>query len=268
MLSQNDPHKSSSDEESNVNAMGAIFSMPKYPKTQRDSLYGESSIVSLASQIGQDQDQEGTSVQAQSFVPRPQKPDSSLSNARRRISHFLLPSRSDADHLLDQFWRNFHLFYPWIHFPSFLKAYELLWTKESSGTDLAETSRVGLGSRACSQEVFHCALNVIFALGCEFTNSTQQDGENPGSEFMDRANKLFSIGLLDKEGLSVVQTLLLLSIYLQSTQNPQQCWGVAGLSLRMAQGIGLHLEPTFTSRNTLEIEMRRRVWHGCLLMDR
>lgn len=248
--------------------MGAICSMPKYPETQRDLLYGESSIVSLANQIGHDLDQDGTSVRAHSFIATPQSTNALSSAAARRISHFSLPSRRDADHLLDQFWRNFHLFYPWIHFPSFLKTYECLWKKASSEINDAETSRVGLGSQACSQEVFHCALNVIFALGCEFANSTQQDDENPGCQFMDRANKLFSIGILDQEGLSVVQTLLLLSIYLQSTQNPQQCWGITGLALRMAQGIGLHLDSNITLRNTMEIEMRRRVWHGCLLMDR
>ncbi|KIX01302.1 uncharacterized protein Z518_09027 [Rhinocladiella mackenziei CBS 650.93] len=259
------------DEEDQVNAMGAICSIPAPSQSQRESFYGQSSIVSLMNQIprglGAD-DFSGPITSMQPPISRSQRDSITNPPQVRRFHRFSLPSRRIADHLLDHYWNGVHLFYPWIHFPSFLKAYELLWVSDRTNPDAGELSRVGLGGRGCSPTVFHCALNTIFALGCEFSDSMKQMDEHPAGEFMDRVNELLQISLLDEGGLSIVQTLLLLAIYLQSTHHPMRCWGVSGLAYRMAQGIGLHLNDHHSKYNTLEIEMRRRAWHGCLLMDR
>lgn len=256
------------DDETSVNAMGAAYAPSTSSPTEHESVFGESSIVSLVSQIPKASGQ-GRPL---SHCPKPATGSTnsrlSASNLSHRLRRFSLPSRKDADHLLDQFWSWFHLFYPVIHFPSFLKAYELLWTREGLIPDSLVASRVGLGSRSCSPTIFHCAMHVIFALGCEFSNSVQPRDEDAADEFAERANELLQFSLLDEDGLSVVQTLLLLAIYLQSTQHHQRCWGVTGLALRMAQGIGLHLDSDESTSGAIETEMRRRVWHGCLLIDR
>ena len=180
---------------------------------------------------------------------------------------FSLPSRTLADQLLDQYWSGVHLFYPWIHAKSFLRAYERLWlgnhAEENRGLP-----RVGLGGKDCSQTVFYCALNAILALGCEFSECTYDDREHLTTGFMDRVHELLQIDLLDNGDLAIVQTLLLVAIYLQSTQHPLRCWGVASLAYRMALGIGLHLNYSDSKYTVLEVEMRRRAWHGCMLMDR
>lgn len=256
------------DDENSVNAMGAAYTASPSSQPEHESVFGESSIVSLISQIP------GVSSQGRSLThcSKPTAGSTSrrfdASNISQRLRRFSLPSRKDADHLLDQFWSWFHLFYPVIHFPSFLKAYESLWTREGLNPGALVSSRVGLGSQSCSPTIFHCAMHVIFALGCEFSNSVQPRDEDAADEFAERANQLLQFSLLDEDGLSVVQTLLLLAIYLQSTQHHQRCWGVTGLALRMAQGIGLHLDYDEATSGAIEIEMRRRVWHGCLLIDR
>lgn len=64
----------------------------------------------------------------------------------------------------------------------------------------------------------------------------------------------------------VAQMLLLMCQYLQSTQNPNDCWVVLGNAIRGAQSIGLHMTPK--SGTPLEQELKKRVWYGCVYLDR
>jgi hypothetical protein len=254
------------EEDNNVDAMGAPFTaFPTLPK-ERGTIFGQSSLASLVSHVAH-----GSGNLEHIILPHSShknSPPRQVLMPPKRIRRFSLPSRRDADQLLNHFWNNVHLFYPWIHSPSFLKAYDRLWTRDGVYLDARDVLRVGLGGRGCSEVLFHTALNAIFALGCEVANSQKPEGEQAAIEFMDRVDDLFQISLLDEDDLSVVQTLLLIAIYLQSTQNPMKCWGVAGLAIRMAQGIGLHLNHTYARYTFVEAELRRRVWHGCLLLDR
>jgi hypothetical protein len=54
--------------------------------------------------------------------------------------------------------------------------------------------------------------------------------------------------------------------FLQSTNRPNRCWNVVGMAIRIAQGLGLHVEST--GGDLVERETRRRIWWGCVLMDR
>jgi hypothetical protein len=77
-------------------------------------------------------------------------------------------------------------------------------------------------------------------------------------------------------GLELVQLLLLMGFYLQSTEKFSKCWNISGLAIRTAQDMGLHLNAEEALRRgfldaepvQLDLEMRRRVWHGCVLLDR
>jgi hypothetical protein len=60
--------------------------------------------------------------------------------------------------------------------------------------------------------------------------------------------------------------LLLMCQYLQSTQNPNDCWVVLGNAIRGAQSIGLHITPK--NGTPLEQELKKRVWYGCVYLDR
>ena len=148
---------------------------------------------------------------------------------------------------------------------SFLAAYNKLWLVNDGSEHEEDLPRVGLGGRNCTRSIYYCALNTIFALGCEFAGSAQNTCEDSSVGFMDHVYDLLRLDILDSGDLAVVQTLLLVAIYLQSTQHPMRCWAITGLALRIAQGIGLNLE--YHCFSSLEIEMRRRTWHGCMIMD-
>ena len=75
--------------------------------------------------------------------------------------------------------------------------------------------------------------------------------------------------VLDSTSLSLVQMLCLTGVYLQSTQHANRCWNSVGLAIRVAQSLGLHLNEVGGRKiPQLEREMRRRVWHTCVVLDR
>ena len=84
-----------------------------------------------------------------------------------------------------------------------------------------------------------------------------------------RAQKLLCFNLLEIGHINLVQALLLIGQYLQSTDMPQQCFQCIGLAIWIAQDIGLHIPETCLALETQhDREIALRTWHGCLLMDR
>lgn len=68
--------------------------------------------------------------------------------------------------------------------------------------------------------------------------------------------------------MAVVQYLLILGQYLQGTQKSVQAWTVHGLAITTALQLGLHSPKTNREFPALECEIRKRVWFGCVLLDR
>lgn len=128
-----------------------------------------------------------------------------------------------------------------------------------------------------SDRLFYCMLNTVFSLGALFSPKiNQKDRASVGHSFYERAKKPLDIDLLADGNLALVQTLLLMGQYLQSTDMSNSCWNIIGLAVRIAQCIGLHHDPqncdqgccSAQSTDQVEIEMRRRAWTGCVLLDR
>ncbi|KAH6993592.1 fungal-specific transcription factor domain-containing protein [Fusarium venenatum] len=120
------------------------------------------------------------------------------------------------------------------------------------------------------ERIFMATLNVILALSTQLLESQSLDQREQSSEtFFRRAQELLPMNPWEPGSLELVQCLLVTSQYLQSTYNPHQTWMVIGSAIRMAQGLGLHLPETSSSRSDLgERELLRRIWYGCVLMDR
>lgn len=257
-----------------INAMGVVYPVQSQTTNSDETYYGHSSVASLQNQIqaiSEEISQPDHSVDLRHpgvITVQQGTPDRRARTSIRSCHLFSLPPRNIADQLLKQYWDGVYLFYPWIHRPSFLRYYESLWRSEDSTIEEPHLPRVGLGGRSCTSTVYHCALNAIFALACQFPPTIPDIDEKLAADFMEKAYGHLQVELLDKAGLALVQTLLMIATYLQSTENPMRCWGISGLAMRMAQGIGLHTNFADKEFSTLEIEMRRRAWHGCLFMDR
>ncbi|KAJ5554647.1 hypothetical protein N7513_004606 [Penicillium frequentans] len=186
------------------------------------------------------------------------------------ISDFSLPPRPLADHLLECYWERIYCLYPFFHRPSFEQAYENLWgSAKWPKPDLPDLN-IGLGGSfdsGAQSIVFHTALNAIFALSCHFSDIPAGERETAAYSFFLRAKRFVGLDLLDAGTIGVVQTFLIVALLLQSTPYTDRCWNAIGLACRVGQGLGLHETTTQKSITPLEKEIRRRTWHGCVMMD-
>jgi hypothetical protein len=178
-----------------------------------------------------------------------------LNAGLQRPSHipidFVLPSRRRADELLDVYWEVVYPLYPYVDKSETILKYRDLWNEQSDYDEDA---------------TFICGLNVIFALSCQLIGETHQR-ENSAKVFFERAKAL--LDLWNSGSFQYIQVCLLLGQYFQSTNDPHQCWTTVGMAIRTAQSLGLHLPET--SEKTVsprKRELLRKVWHGCIIMDR
>ncbi|WYZ36214.1 hypothetical protein EsH8_XI_000097 [Colletotrichum jinshuiense] len=268
---------------SQVNAMGSSMSLlGPVASTLQDEFYGQSSVHSLLQQVP---NSAGRHANANKAVAEPGPPGSLQRLPYPRDSHrsittsrtvemvdsllqpqYALPPRRLANNLIDLYFDNVHIFYPWVHTPAFRSRYDALWTldgEQEGSTD--EATDIGLGGHRCPLPVFYCALNAMFALGCEFSESP--DRQSASVTFYGRLRKLLRDEILDHSSISHVQVLLLVSHYLLTTRYPNQCYNMIGLASRMAVGLGLHLEKASSVPSTIGTQVRRRLWHGCFQME-
>lgn len=195
----------------------------------------------------------------------------SLSASRKPSMSYVLPPRSDAERLATAYWDYVHPLYPFLYQPSFTKMFVGLWTGESVSeassplTETTEADRV-------------CLVNLVLALACQYYDSPTDsqdltEGPKSGAIFFDRARRIFQYDVSDGTGqsLQVVQILLLMAQYLNSIGSPQRSWEAIGVAIRTCQRLGLHRGTTTSQRvlpDPVEREMVKRVWHGCLMLER
>ncbi|PYI11787.1 hypothetical protein BO78DRAFT_382439 [Aspergillus sclerotiicarbonarius CBS 121057] len=262
--------QSPSGSQNRITAMGITSDGTFIMSEGEDEFFGDSSVASFLKQIKDSAMEPERTKSAKNTVPRARFsicPTSSpivaeASSSRVKTSD--LPPQQLADYLLNCYFDKIHILYPFIHKPSFLRVYKSLWTSEAGPTPL---SGMGLGDPSISSPMFYCALNIIFALGCQFSKLDHTAREATSEEFFQRSQSLLNVISLDKGDLALVQTLLLTSQYLQGGESPSRCWNIIGLACRVAQSLGMHSLKADRNRTPAQIQMRRRVWHGCVMLD-
>ncbi|KAK4166921.1 fungal-specific transcription factor domain-containing protein [Cladorrhinum sp. PSN259] len=195
------------------------------------------------------------------------------------VDKFILPPRSLADYLVERYFERVYWLHPFFHKPTFLRAYESLWRSAKENEEVFSRSQppqqsgggLGLGSGPGADAgsiVFHSALNTIFAIGCQFSDFGPREKVAAVETFCNRGKAFVGLEMIDMHNIGVVQSLLLMTLMLQSTPFPTRCWNSVGVACRIAQGLGLHTESRRASgSSSLEMEIRRRTWHGCVVLD-
>ncbi|KAL3480025.1 fungal-specific transcription factor domain-containing protein [Aspergillus californicus] len=186
---------------------------------------------------------------------------------RTKISPDLLPPRPLADHLVDCYLTKIHTLYPFVHKNAFLSLYESVWTSDDSQLDISASTGLGLGDPAVSKTMLYYGLNMIFAMGCQFSEIIRAERETMSEAFFHRCKRALDVDCLERGGLTHVQILLLMGHYLQGSQTPNRCWHAIGTAYRSAQALGLHSIVGDEHRPFAEKQIRRRVWHGCVMLD-
>ncbi|KZL71544.1 fungal specific transcription factor [Colletotrichum tofieldiae] len=168
---------------------------------------------------------------------------------------YVLPPRKQADHLMDLYWYYVDPLYPFLDQQRFEHSYRALFAGTSIDAD---------------ERIFVSILNIIFALSTQLIESMSPEQRDSTSQgYFTRAQDLLQLSLWDTGSIELIQCLLIMSQYLQSTNNPHQTWMIVGSAVRIAQGLGLHLpETSLELSSDSERDLVKRIWHGCLLMDR
>ncbi|KAI2843486.1 transcriptional regulator family: Fungal Specific TF [Aspergillus niger] len=185
-------------------------------------------------------------------------PPSLMSTKKPRpptVPNYVLPPRKTADSLMEVYWEFVFPLYPLVDSLQLRREYERIWTGEVLQSD---------------ENMLMCTVNVIFALACQLADFIPpEEREASADAFFTRAKDLLQFNLWNTGSAALIQCLLLMAQYLQSTDSAHQCWIVTGLAIRNAQGLGLHLPQTIARlHNPQEQQLARKIWHGCVLMDR
>ena len=198
------------------------------------------------------------------------------------LDTYAVPGRRDADILVESYWTWVDSLYPFLDRDSFQRSYELIWTAASDQAQPQpfQHGKPSLTSDRLAQDIdqdrklFYCVLNGVFALGCQFERSIDLPERSTTSEvFWKRAKKLLELDLdiFNEGNLELIQASLLMGLYLQSTDLSGACWNLIGIAVRTAQAIGLHetgSEPANGEGTLAEAELKKRLWGGCVLLDR
>ncbi|GIK05000.1 hypothetical protein Aspvir_009099 [Aspergillus viridinutans] len=238
-----------------VNAM-----MGSLEERQTQGFFGSSSATSFMRQIK-------TAVEKRVDSPNRRTSESILGTAPQSsllpkrterpstISTYVLPPRKTADSLMDVYWRFVFPLYPLVDSIHLRAEYIKIWTGDPLDSD---------------ENMLMCTFNVIFALACQLADFIPPDEREASADaFFSRAKDLLHFNLWHGGSAALIQCLLLMAQYLQSTDSAHQCWIVTGLAIRNAQSLGLHLPQTIARLPSFqEQQLARKVWHGCVLMDR
>jgi hypothetical protein len=179
------------------------------------------------------------------------------------MTSLILPVRRTADDFVSSFFTIVNTLYPIIHGPTFYAEYRALWTPRDLGG-------VNESLEKPYDPVSWATLNMIFALGCQFSTLVQPSSRySLAVEFYERSLRASGPTLIDAATIAEVQLLLLTTVYLQSTRQATRCWNVLGLAIRAAHGLSLHSEQWYLSLpNQIDREMSRRIWYNCVILDK
>lgn len=183
----------------------------------------------------------------------------------RQVDCYQLPSRSHGLQLLQTFFSDTGMLFPYIY--------------EARAKD-ALTSVMRSGARGYRPSSL-CLLHIIFAFGAR--TSTDEGAVEQGDAFAQRAQALvpqlelrtasietsrfFSLSSVESSSSFAVQALLLITQYLQGMQQSHEIWNVFSLACRAAFHLGLHSRSSSKGLSSLDAEIRKRTWFGCVFMD-
>lgn len=165
-----------------------------------------------------------------------------------------LPPRDLADLYVKNYFEFAYTLYPFLHKPTFMATYQAMWNDD--------------GEEQAVDELFCSIVNIVFAFGCQLA-PTSQNLEDDSEHYFEKSQSFLRFNLMDSGSVLLVQALLLTGQFLQASSGLAGCWNIVGLAIRIAQGLGLHLDQIYAStKSHIDREIRKRLWQGCLLMDK
>ncbi|CAH6722036.1 hypothetical protein CLIB1444_08S00408 [[Candida] jaroonii] len=160
------------------------------------------------------------------------------SSASREITEAKL------EQYINQYFELYHVSYPIVHKHLFLAQFNQIIPTPSNWESL---------------------LYIVAAIG-SFMSATDPN-DNDDLSLFEKSKAKLSIDDLETGNLTLVQTLTLMSNYLQKRDRPNSGYNYLGLAVRMALGLGLHKDIDDTNESLLNQESKRRVWWCLYIFD-
>ena len=154
-----------------------------------------------------------------------------------------IPSQKIEDYIANYF-SGYHISYPLVHQGLFMAQYH----------DIVPRPKYG----------WTVLMYMVAALGAFMSATTPNDDD---LVLYQCARSHISLEILEVGSLTLVQSLSLISNYLQKRDRPNSSHNYLGLAVRMAYGLGLHKDHPNTEGNLLYREIRRRTWWCLFIYD-
>ena len=254
--------------------IGAVTGEP-----QNQGFHGTSSAVTFMQQIRQAIDAR-MGVSPESGLDRYQNSNQPFtydghrkhSTKKHTVADYVLPPRRLADNLLQTYWVYIFPIYPFLEKRDFMNIYNSIWTGDWAN---ASSSSPFDSSLDVHEPTAVCIFYLVLALGCQYSDAIEERSQrDTAKSFFFRAKECLQFDPIDlsNHSLQLLQALLLSGQYLQSIGNPHEAWGAIGVATRICHEFGFHLASSTTGerviRSKREREIIRRVYHGCVMMDR
>ncbi|KAH7028666.1 fungal-specific transcription factor domain-containing protein [Macrophomina phaseolina] len=165
---------------------------------------------------------------------------------------FSLPPDAEVRRLMDAYFSNTGLLFPFIHEGTFRQRYEEMRRKGANPV----------------QKTWLALLNIVLAFGISTSSDASYlERQKQSDVFYRRSIALCREQMLRASNLETVQLQLLTSQYLQGSHKSLQTWMVHGLAVKGALQLGLHCQHASAAFTPVEREYRKRVWYGCIILD-
>ncbi|KAK8122661.1 hypothetical protein PG984_011331 [Apiospora sp. TS-2023a] len=194
-------------------------------------------------------------VNAPLFEPLDLDPPSLVSESAAKQ----LPSRVDAERLVDIYFQHVDPIEPVLDHTRFLRVVEEAYS--GSGARPGAEHDTGLS-----------IMNLVFALSVQRQELISQiKRQEDGNIYFKRAWVLLRLDTVLWEpagSIELIQCLILMNRYLHCTSHQHKAWMASGLAIRVAQSISCHLPAPSDTESASDRRLKRQLLASCVGLDR
>ncbi|CCM05389.1 uncharacterized protein FIBRA_07605 [Fibroporia radiculosa] len=207
----------------------------------------------------------------------------SASNQAKGMENFtpFLPDQATQELLLDLYWTYVHPALPIVQKWTFMEDFRSggALSADSPYSEASDSASPGPSSR--KRRVPTLLLLAMFSIAARYSSATSSDVPPPqegsiwtaGERYLEDAKVILDSSYAASRP-STCQALLLMGYREVGIGAMAQAWLYIGMAVRMAQDLGLHKSAEKWSSvgrtlfNGTELQERRRIWYGCVVMDK
>ena len=186
-----------------------------------------------------------------SRVPSPiNTPSTTGPGEKHQPNALALPTEPHTSRLIELFFNETGLLFPFIQKDYVISTYNHARSRGMTGI----------------RKTFLCLVHSILAMAAHIDGDAKTNAE--AETYYQRAHTIAFQTDFRQTNVEIVQSLLIMIQYRQGTQKSDDTWVLLGRAVRIALQLGLHSRETALNLSPVEMEVRKRVWYNCIILDR